>query len=194
MSTVVSTTTAVPATHRLPLSFWRAHIMPVTIGCALMILFTKISIPLQPVPISLQTVAVMLIGLLYSRANAIQSIASYLALGALGLPVFATTAGVSALIGPTGGYLLGFLVAVTVMGIAREKWFSKATWVNQVILCLFGTGVIFGLGISWLASLIGLKQAFALGFMPFVLPAIVKVGILTSLLKLYRNLTKNSVL
>ena len=178
-----------PASGALPAPFWRAHLLPVVLGCALLTLFSKISIPLQPVPISLQTVAVMLIGLLYTRSNAIQTVATYLALGALGLPVFASSAkfGLPVLIGPTGGFLMGFLAAVAIMTFMRDKWLNQARWLHHVALCSVGTGVIFAMGIAWLTCLIGLEKALAVGFLPFVLPAIVKVAILTSMLKLYQT-------
>ena len=115
MSTFAPTTQIYHAARALPVPFWRAHLLPVAFGCALLTLFSKISIPLTPVPISLQTVAVMLIGLLYTRANAIQSVASYLALGALGLPVFASGGiGLPTLIGPTGWFFMCFFAAVCV--------------------------------------------------------------------------------
>jgi biotin transport system substrate-specific component len=189
MSTFVPTTGIYPVTGALPVPFWRAHLLPVAFGCALLALFSKISIPLTPVPVSLQTVAVMLIGLLYTRANAIQSVATYLALGALGLPVFASAnLGLPAFIGPTGGYLLGFIIAVALMTFLRDKWFNKSTLSHHVLLCTIGTAVVFTLGVSWLACLIGLEKAITVGVVPFLFPAVVKIAILTSLIKLYRTL------
>jgi biotin transport system substrate-specific component len=173
----------------LPAPFWRAHLLPVAFGCALLTLFSKISVPLLPVPISLQSVAVLLIGLLYTRSNAIQSVATYLALGALGLPVFSSpNPSLLTLIGPTGGYLLSFLLAVTVMTFVRDKWLNKSRLSDHLALCSLGTGVIFAVGVSWLACLMGLEKAITVGVMPFVLPALVKIGILSSLLKLYGTL------
>jgi biotin transport system substrate-specific component len=170
-------------------SLWRTRLLPVIFGCALLILFTKIIIPLKPVPISLQTVAVMLIGLLYTRANAIQTVTAYLGLGALGLPVF-TGAGPATLIGPTGGYLLGFLAAVAAMTFIRDRWLSnRSSWLHQLTLCVIGTTIVYAFGVSWLSFLVGFEKAIAFGVMPFILPSIVKVAILTSLLKIGRIIT-----
>jgi biotin transport system substrate-specific component len=193
MSTFVPTTSTHRATSTtLPTPFWRAQLLPVVLGCALLTLFSKISIPLTPVPISLQTVAVMLIGLLYTRASAVQAVATYLILGAMGLPVFSTNNfSLSTLIGPTGGYLLGFLAAVSIMTSVRDKWFNKSSLSHHVILCTIGTSVVFTLGVSWLAYLVGLEKAVSLGVLPFLLPAVIKVAILTSLLKLYRTVVSH---
>lgn len=187
MSTFVPSTGAYLGSSALPTPFWRAHLLPVALGCALLALFSKINIPLEPVPISLQTVALMFIGLIYTRANAIQSVAAYLSLGALGLPVFASGIGVSMLIGPKGGYLLGFLAAVATMTLVRDKWLSKKTWLHQIVLCAIGTIIVFALGVSWLAYFIGMEKAIAFGIVPFILPSMIKIAILSSLLKLYQS-------
>lgn len=193
MSTFVPTTEIHRTNRALLAPLWRAHLLPVVLGCALLALFSKISIPLTPVPITLQTVAIMFIGLTYTRVNAIQSVATYLTLGALGLPVFVSAnAGLPALIGPSGGYLWGFLAAVAVMTFVRDIWFNKSSWLHQAILCTIGTGVVFALGVSWLSHLIGLEKAISVGVMPFLLPAVIKVAILTSLLKLYRTTKRQS--
>jgi len=171
-------------------SFLRGHLLPVALGIGLLTLFSKIYIPLQPVPITLQTVAVMLIGLLYSRTNAIQTVAMYLALGALGMPVFAgPVAGMAKLIGPTGGYLVGFLSAVIVMTTLRT-WLNKPTFMHQTALCVAGTVALFACGITWLTYLSNFEAAITAGILPLIVPSILKIGILVSMLKLYRLVRK----
>jgi len=89
-------------------------------GIFLIFLTSQISIPLEPVPITLQTFGVMLVGLTFPQTAAIKAVSGYLALGALGLPIFASfSGGYHCLLGPTGGYLFGFLISVTVMSSIR---------------------------------------------------------------------------
>ncbi|MGL4859067.1 MAG: biotin transporter BioY, partial [Enterobacteriaceae bacterium] len=91
-------------------------------GVLLLFVMSQISIPLQPVPVTLQTVAVMLIGLTWQRAAAIKTVSVYLLLGAMGMPLFADfSAGYGVFMGPTGGYLAGFLLAVWVMTSAGSR-------------------------------------------------------------------------
>jgi len=151
-------------------------------GISLMMLCTQYAIPLEPVPITLQTVGVLLIGLTYSRKLAVQTMAGYLGLGAMGLPVFSHfTGGLSVLMGPTGGYLLGFLAAVYVMASLREK-FSKESWLFFAGLALLGNIMIIGCGVLWLSKFVGIQQAFSLGILPFVMSGLLKAALLSSVL------------
>nr|CAH7769199.1 unnamed protein product [Callosobruchus chinensis] len=136
----------------------------------------QISIPLQPVPITLQTLGVMLIGLKFNRRTAFYSVLTYLSLGAAGLPVFANfSGGYHIFLGPTGGYLIGCLVAVVVM--------SRKSFMCNSLSCLAGTVVIFICGISWLTIYVGLKQAIMVGVLPFILPGLVKIFLLVAALQ-----------
>src|SRR5437660_1344422 len=97
----------------------------ILIGVSLLFLCAEVSIPLKPVPITLQTVPVLLIGLYYSRKAAIKTMLAYLSLGTLGLPIFANfSGGIHTLINVTAGYRIGFLVAVVAMTTAREHVFK----------------------------------------------------------------------
>ncbi len=150
------------------------------IGVSLLFLCSQITIPLSPVPISLQTVAVLIIGLTYSKADALKSISSYLALGAMGAPVFANfSGGIVKFMGPTGGYLLGFFAAVWIMCAMRER-IVKMGATETILVALIGNAVIYGLGLPWLSKFVGWETAVAFGFMPFVIPGLVKSVLVTA--------------
>ncbi len=150
-------------------------------GILLMCIASQLTIPINPIPITMQTVAVMLIGLCFKPLVAVWTIVFYLSLGAIGLPVFANfTGGIQKLLGPSGGYLWGFLLAVIVMS-ALKKHLNKRLFSQIMLSCLVGTLIILSVGVSWLAHFIGLKAAFSSGFYPFIIPGIIKI-ILTSII------------
>lgn len=151
----------------------------IAIGIGLLFIAAQIAIPLQPVPITLHTVAVLLIGLFYQKATAIKTLLSYLGLGALGAPVFANFGGgIHHFVGPTAGYLWGFVACVAVMTTFRE-YVSKDSFRFQLLNCLLGSFVTYACGISWLALFVGVPQAFQLGLVPFILPGCLKAVMLS---------------
>lgn len=160
-------------------------------GAILLFACAKLYIPLKPVPISLQTIAVMLVALLYDRKSGMQMLVSYITIGAMGVPVFAGhTAGLQVLFGPTGGYLAGFAAAIYVMNAIKTK-LSMDSFSNILLNCVAGTTTIFICGVSWLAVTIGLKEALVVGLIPFIIPGIVKAMILSAFLKGLKVARKN---
>ena len=150
----------------------------------LLFLCAQISIPLQPVPITLQTVGVMLVGITFPRKIAIQSILSYLALGAIGFPVFANfSGGYAVFLGPTAGYLAGFLVSILVMTYIASKQKKSRSAVSVFINCLVGTATVFVFGILGLLPFMNLSHAIQVGLVPFILPGLIKIVFLTVSLK-----------
>ncbi len=143
-------------------------------GVALFAAFTaltaRIAIPLPftPVPITLQVMAVLLAGLVLGpRGGAISQLA-YLAAVAAGLPLDARGLGPAALLGPTGGYLLGFAPAAFVAGWLAER--LGGAWVGSFIAALAGVAVVYACGLAWLAPRLGsLGAAWTLGAAPFIL-------------------------
>jgi biotin transport system substrate-specific component len=155
-------------------------------GTFLMFFASQISIPLEPVPITLQTFGVMLLGLIFERKTAIKSVALYLSLGALGVPVFANFSGsVVNFAGPTGGYLIGFLACVIVMTTVRQRLKSEH-FVAIALNALLGTFVIMGFGVAWLSVLIGVKPAMHVGLLPFIVPGIMKALLLAIVVRFLR--------
>jgi biotin transport system substrate-specific component len=158
-----------------------ARALLVALGVVLLALSAKLQVPFWPVPMTLQTLVVLIIGAGYGARLAGVTLASYLAIGAVGLPVFAGGGGVAYMLGPTGGYLLGFLAAAMLLGYLADRGIGRSF---PSALLLFGIGeiVIFALGIGWLATLIGIDRAIAAGLVPFILAEILKVALASVLL------------
>ncbi len=132
-----------------------------------------VSIPFFPVPLTLQTLFVYLSGMILKR-YAVIPVSVYVILGALGLPVFhAGVAGIGILLGPTGGYLVGFIGAGLVVGLAYESG-SAAVRVSGL---LAGAGVIYASGIAWLVFSLGggLLPAVTAGLIPFIPGEVIKM-------------------
>lgn len=128
-----------------------------------------LAIPVGPVPIVLQNLFVFLSGLLLGPVWGAASIGVYLLAGALGLPVFAGgVGGIGRFVGPTGGYLLGFLPAVYVTGLISQKAGGKAIF--DVIAMVCGGIVVYACGVLWLKTLTNMTFAktLALGMYPFI--------------------------
>ncbi|MDY7095584.1 MAG: biotin transporter BioY [Acidobacteriota bacterium] len=152
------------------------------VGAALVALAARWSFPVpgSPVPVSAQTLAVLVVGLALGSARGAGALALYLAAGAAGLPVFADgAAGLEHLLGPTGGYLLGFVAGAAVAGRAPVT----TTWRRRILLLLAAHGVIFALGVPWLAVFVGTSEAVTAGLLPFLLGALIKSLLAWSLLE-----------
>jgi len=148
----------------------------------LLALSAKIQIPFYPVPMTMQVLVVLGLGIAMGWRLALLSILAYLAEGAIGLPVFAGTPekgiGLAYMAGPTGGYLLGFLLAATTCGVLAERG-----WDRSMPLCLvaamIGIVLIYLPGVLWLGVLFGWdKPLIEWGMAPFILGDILKVAIL----------------
>ncbi len=153
------------------------EVIQIAAGTALLAGFSQLSIPIQPVPITMQTVAVLLIGLFYSHKTAIKTVLTYLAIGAMGAPVFSNFGGgIAHFLLPKAGYLFGFLACVAVMTYVRER-IGRESFLTQVSACLLGSVALYACGISWLACFVGVSKAFYLGFVPFIIPGLIKGAI-----------------
>ena len=152
------------------------------LGSALLTVSAKIQVPFYPVPMTLQTLVVLLLGLALGWRLAFATVLLYLAQGAIGLPVFAGTPekgiGLAYMLGPTGGYLLGFALAAAVTGWIAGRRRDLLALVGAV---LAGTATIWVCGVLWLASLVGFQQALALGLVPFLLGDLVKAALAVAL-------------
>ena len=156
-------------------------IITVFLGSLLLIVSAKIKVPLYPVPMTLQPLAVLMIAMLYGRKLATLSVGLYIFKGIIGLPVFAFGGGLMYLMGPTGGFILGFFASAFIVGhLADLGWGKKVSL--SVISMLIGMTVIYILGISQLALLKGFNFALLKGFYPFLLGDFYKLllaGIIT---------------
>ena len=140
----------------------------VVFGSLLLAVSAQFKIPLYPVPVTGQTLVVLLIGMTYGPRLGGITLAAYLFEGALGLPVFAGgAAGVAVLMGPTAGYLFGFLLAAIAMGYLAERGMGR-TVLSTIAAMVIGNCVVYLCGALWLANFVGLGQAIVMGVLPFL--------------------------
>ena len=136
-------------------------------GSALLTISAKIQIPFWPVPMTMQTFAVLVIGITYGSRLGAATIVLYLAEGAAGLPVFAGGGGIAYLLGPTGGYLFGFVIAAALVGwLAEHSWDRKMS--TTAFAMLLGNLVIYASGLLWLGAIIGYEKVLSVGLWPFL--------------------------
>lgn len=149
------------------------------VGSALLTLSAKVQIPFYPVSMTMQTLVVLAIGFAYGWKLGALTMLLYLAQGAAGLPVFAGTPekgiGIAYMLGVTGGYLAGFVLAAAVCGwLAERGWDRRAS--TTLLAMLVGNLIIYACGLLWLGSLLGWdKPILQWGLYPFLLGDLVKV-------------------
>ncbi len=158
--------------------FWGLALL----GSAALAASAQVALPLWPVPATLQTLVVLLLGALGGARFGVATVALYLAEGAAGLPVFANgTGGIAALAGPTAGYLVGFLPAAWLAGHAGSGWRRAGAMLTAAHL------VVFIPGIAWLAGFVGIERAVVAGFIPFIPGTVVKTALALVLLRMLRR-------
>lgn len=169
--------------------FARGIIMDVVLvaaGAALTAIAAQVVVPLWPVPITGQTLAVLLVGSSLGALRGTLSMLLYAVLGIAGLPVFSeASSGMSIILGPTGGYIIGFVFAAAFTGwIAQRSWDRKI--LRSILGFLGGTVVTFAIGLPWLSYTLGLnlEQTLNAGLYPFIIGGIVKMVIAASVMTL----------
>jgi biotin transport system substrate-specific component len=135
-------------------------------GSLLLALSARLQVPFRPVPMTMQTFVVLVLGMAYGWRLAGATVLLYLAEGAVGLPVFAGGSGILYMAGPTGGFLVGFLAAVALLGWLAERGWDRSLALTGVAMVL-GHAVILGCGVVWLAHLVGWAKAVEFGLAPF---------------------------
>jgi len=180
----MSTNTLAPTVVRVP-AVWREAAL-VSVGVLFVALSAQIAIPLPftPVPITGQTFAALLVGGAYGAVRSAATIAAYIGVGVLGVPVFADGAhGITTVLSATGGYLVGMLLAAMIVGAAAERGWDKALF-SSVLAMFVGTAVIYAIGAGWLAIDLGIDplQAIHLGVEPFVVGDLLKLALAGALL------------
>ncbi|GGH12352.1 biotin transporter BioY [Alsobacter metallidurans] len=150
------------------------------VGTALLTLSAKIKVPFYPVPMTLQTLVVLWLGAAYGSRLAAVTVIAYLVEGALGLPVFADTPergiGLAYMMGPTGGYLLGFVAGAFLVGVLCERGLGRSLLGMGVAMTL-GHLAIFAFGFGWLAMAIGAEKAWLAGVVPFFAATALKTAL-----------------
>lgn len=157
----------------------------VVLGTLVLVLSAKISVPVQPVPVTLQTMAVAALAAAFGWRIGVLTVALYLLEGFVGLPVFATGGGPAYLLGPTGGFLVGFIPMVLIIGRAADVGLSR-NLPGLFAVMVLGDAVCFALGFAWLLALSGsasfldhsnlLGSAFSKAVQPFILWDILKMA------------------
>jgi biotin transport system substrate-specific component len=155
-------------------------VIKVIAGFLLIFASAQIIIPIEPVPITLQTVGVMLIALTYNMSEGIAALIFYIIGGAIGLPIFSNFS--HGLGGPTSGYIMGFIPAIYLMNKFKDRYGIKS-FSSIVSACFIGHVVIYLCGITWLSTLIGFMPAVTHGLIPFIIPGVVKLLILSASLR-----------
>lgn len=154
-------------------------------GAALVALVAQVEIPLKPVPITLQTLTVLLVGAALGWKRGAASMATYLLAGAAGLPVFAGgSAGIAKFAGPTGGYLLSYIFAAALVGWLVQRYALDRRPLGAALAMLVASVVIYAFGLTWLSMVTGLKGQALLnaGLTPFLLGDSLKIGLAALLL------------
>ena len=149
-------------------------------GTLILTLSAKTKVVLGPVDLSMQTLAVMLIGAAFGMRLAVATLLLYLAEGAMGLPVFQSTPekgiGLAYMVGPTGGFLIGFVAMAAIAGWAADRGFDRSP-IKLFGAMLAAEAVLMVLGFAWLAVLIGPEKSWQFGVAPFIVPDLIKVAL-----------------
>ncbi len=150
-------------------------------GILALALAAKLRVPMWPVPMTLQTLAVLLIGTTYGARLGLATLLGYILLGAAGVAVFAgDSAGLAYIAGPTGGYLVGFAAAAGLMGLMARRGLDR-TALGMAAMMLAGSAVIYAFGLGWMSVLFAADKGFAwvvqMGMVNFLAGDLVKLAI-----------------
>lgn len=170
------------------------NVLLAVVGTIALWISAKINVPFYPVPMTMQTFVVLVIGMAFGWRLGGATLLLYLAEGAAGLPVFAETPergiGLAYMVGPTGGYLAGFVVAAAVVGWLAEKGWDRRVLTTLVAMTI-GTAVIFAFGVVWLGTVLGWdKPVLELGLTPFLPGAAFKIALASAVLPFTWHLLK----
>ena len=174
-------------TQQAASSSWVRNTLAVITGSLLLTLSAKASIPFFPVPMTLQSLVVLALGMVLGPRLGAAAVIAYLAQGAMGLPVFAGTPekgiGLAYMLGATGGYLVGFVLAAFTTGYLAERKQWDRSVLTTIAAMVVGNAVIYACGLIWLGSVVGWdKPILAWGMTPFLLGDLAKVLIAAALL------------
>ena len=162
-------------------------------GVVLLTLSSKIKIPFYPVPVTMQTFAVLALGIVYGSRLGASTILLYLTVGVMGIPVFAGAgAGFAVIAGPTGGYLIGFVIAAAVTGYLAEKGWDRKVVLTFVAM-LIGNIIIYIPGLIWLANVLGWdKPILEWGLYPFIVGDLAKIVLAMLVIPMAWNIVKKT--
>lgn len=158
------------------LNGWLRNLVLAIAGSLFVAGAAHISVPMLPVPMTLQTLAVLMVGGAYGARLGAATLALYAAEGAAGLPVFAPTPdGYPGIMGPTGGYIIGFILAAALVGYLAQKAWDRNAFTTFAAM-LLGGAVLYVPGLIWLSTFLGgdIAKTLQYGLYPFVLGDVIK--------------------
>jgi len=174
------TTTGLPlAVQRRFGVAWAQTLTAAVVGSALLALSAHVQVPFWPVRLSMQSFVVLAIGATCGGRLGAATLLAYLAEGALGLPVFQGGAGLAYMAGPSGGYLLGFLLAAAAVGTLADRGAMRSP-LGAISVLLLGEALIYAPGVAWLAVLFGPAKSVAFGLAPFLPAEALKLALATA--------------
>ncbi len=152
-----------------------------------------IHLPNTPVPIALQPHVILFVAAILGSQRATLTVLFFLLQGVLGLPVFGGKAGLACILGPTGGYILGYVLAAFLVGLIVELS-TKKTASLVFIAMVFGNIILYLFGASWLGNFVGTNKAIELGVIPFIPGALLKLIFFSIVYKKYKRTSLHSFL
>lgn len=176
---MTSTTSAVALptfTRQLAASNLWVKVGAVLAGSILIAASARVTVPMYPVPMTMQTFTLLVIGALYGSRLGFATVLAYLAEGAMGLPVFASGGGVHHFFGPTAGFLIGFPFVALLAGLATERGLAGNP-LTAFLSFSVAHAAAFAVGVPVLAGMIGWDKAIAAGLMPFLVGSVVKTAL-----------------
>ena len=159
-------------------------------GTILLAFSSKIQVPFWPVPMTMQTFVIFLIGMTYSVRLSFATVALYLFEGAVGLPVFAKGGGlIYFIVQPSVGFLYGMLISVVLISYLADRGFSK-TYLKATISLFLGSIITFLIGVVYLGAIIGFDKAIAGGLLPFIPSELFKIALAVALIPTIQKIIK----
>ncbi len=165
------------------------NVLLILFGTLLLTLSAKVQVPFWPVPMTMQTFVVFLIGSTYGVRLSFLTLVAYLIEGAIGLPVFAAGGGIVYLTGPTAGYLYGMTIAAVVISYFSNIGYSSS-YIRSFISIIIGSVIIFALGVLYLGSIIGYSKAIQAGLLPFIPSELFKIALAVLLIPTLNKIIK----
>lgn len=191
----ISTYYSTWANTLIDLSSWQRKLLATSLATAILALSANISVPAYPVPFTLQSLAVLLVGAFLGRRLGALAILQYLLVGAIGLPVFANgSGGILALLSPSAGYLYGYVASAYLAGFAAERGYDRKL-LSGLLAFALAHQIIFVFGVTYLVAYfqISLMEAIKVGYLPFVgLDALKFVFATIIMIMLWRHHDKKS--
>ena len=158
----------------------------ILIATTVLVAASKITVPTVPVPVTLQTLAVILIALAGGSRVGVGAVLAFIGVGVAGAPVFANAgSGLAYLIGPTAGYLAGFALSALIVGMLADFGARTSAW-RTTLAVVVGVVAIYLPGVGYLATQIGVERAVQFGLLPFLLPEALKIALALAVMAAYR--------